>query len=150
MKVQTGNFKAAIGQRLALIREELRLTRGEMAAKLGLTQATYYKNETGFSLPGLDTLARLHKELDISLDWFLFGGEPMRNKDKQPIIAPETKITGLENKAPDVRRLLDDMEQDPMLFHEIMLYYYRYKRNLDTSIAKPAAPISTQESGEIE
>lgn len=140
MKVQTGSFMATVGQRLALIREELRLTRGEMALKLGLNQATYYKNETGFFLPCLDTLSRLHKELGVSLDWVLFGSEPMHNKDKQPIIAPDTITRRLENKAPDMKGLLNDMDQDPMLLHEIMLYYYRYKKNQDTSILKTAVP----------
>jgi transcriptional regulator with XRE-family HTH domain len=148
MKVQTGTFLATVGQRLALIREELRLTRGEMALKLGLNQTTYYKNETGFFLPCLDTLARLHKDLDISLDWVLFGSEPMHNKDKQPIIAPDTITRRLENKLPGVKGLLNSMDQDPMLLHEIMLYYYRYKKNQETSISKPAVPVELHAPGE--
>jgi transcriptional regulator with XRE-family HTH domain len=103
-----------------------------MAAKLGLSPATYYKNETGFFLPGLDTLYRLHTEFDISLDWFLFGSEPIHNKEKQPTLAPEIKTLPQENTAVntrELRQLLADMEQDPLLLHEIMLYYYKYRRN---------------------
>lgn len=148
MKVQTGTFLATVGQRLALIREELRLTRGEMASKLGLNQTTYYKNETGFFLPCLDTLSRLHKELDISVDWVLFGSQPMRNNEKQPIIAPDTITRRLENKLPDVKGLLNDMDQDPMLLHEIMLYYYRYKKNQEPPISKPVVPVELRAPGE--
>ena len=129
MKIQSGDFVALVSQRIALIREELQLTRREMASKLGLHYATYYKNEVGFFLPCLDTLAHLHNDFDISVDWILFGSEPMHNKDKQPIIAPDTVTRRLENKATDVKGLLNEMDQDPMLMHEIILYYYKYKKN---------------------
>lgn len=145
MKIQTGNFIASVAQRLALIREELRITRSEMALKLGLHKAAYYKNETGFFLPCLDTLAHLHKDLGISVDWILFGSEPMHNKDKQPIITPDTITSRLENKSADVKGLLNDMDRDPMLLHEIILYYYRYKKNQETSIAKLVAPAELQQ-----
>ncbi len=148
MKVQTGSFLATVGQRLMLIRQEHRFTRHEMASKLGLNYATYYKNETGFFLPCLDTLSRLHKELDISLDWVLFGSQPMHNKEKQPIIAPDTITRRLENKAPDVKGLLNDMDQDPMLLHEIMLYYYKYKKNQETPNSKPVVPVELRAPGE--
>ncbi|HLP59315.1 MAG TPA: helix-turn-helix transcriptional regulator [Candidatus Deferrimicrobium sp.] len=140
MKIQTVHFQSEVAQRLALIRREHQFTRREMALKLELTPATYYKNETGFFLPGLDTLHKLHTDFDISLDWFLFGSQPMHNKEKQPIIAPETTTKSLEKKAPNVMELLNDMDQDPMLLYEIMLYYCKYKKNQETPDKKSNVP----------
>ncbi|MCU0287601.1 MAG: helix-turn-helix transcriptional regulator [Acidobacteria bacterium] len=153
MKIQTGNFQALVGKRLTSIRKDLEFSRSEMAAKLGLSPATYYKNETGFFLPGLDTLYRLHTEFDISLDWFLFGSEPIHNKEKQPTLAPEIKTRPLENTAANIRelrQLLADMEQDPLLMHEIMLYYYKYKRNQKTTGLLPDTPGESQDAGQSE
>ncbi|HLP62055.1 MAG TPA: helix-turn-helix domain-containing protein [Candidatus Deferrimicrobium sp.] len=132
MKILTRNFSLAVGQRIALIRQEHQYPRSEMALKLGIHPDNYYKNEIGYSIPGMDTLYRLHTDFDISLDWLFFGSEPMHNKEKQPVIAPEKKTPGLENESPHVRELLDDMAQDPLLMHEMMLNYFKYKQNKET------------------
>jgi hypothetical protein len=34
---------------------------------------------------------------------------------------------GLEDKSPEVRELLDSMEHDPLLRHELLVYFYKYK-----------------------
>ncbi|MCU0288315.1 MAG: helix-turn-helix domain-containing protein [Acidobacteria bacterium] len=149
MKIQTGNFQALVGKRLTSIRKGLGFNRSEMAAKLGLSPATYYKNETGFFLPGLDTLYCLHTEFDISLDWFLFGSEPIHNKEKQHTFAPEIKTMPLENtdaNTRELRELLADMEQDPLLLHEIMLYYYKYKKNQKTTGSQSDMPGESQDT----
>jgi transcriptional regulator with XRE-family HTH domain len=132
MTIRTKSFISDVSKRLRLVRKEHDYTRREMAWKLGMSQGNYYKNESAISLPRVDTLYRLHTDFDISLDWLLFGGQPMHNKEKQPVIAAPVKTTGLENKLPDARELLDTMEQDHVLRHEVLLYFYKYKQNRET------------------
>lgn len=68
MKLLNRNFSSEVGKRLALIRNELEYTRCEMALRLGIHKDNLYKNEIGCSIPGIDTLYRLHTDFDISLD----------------------------------------------------------------------------------
>lgn len=132
MKILTNNFRVDVGKKLSLVRKERDLTRSEMAERLGLNKTSYYKNEVGYSLPGLDTMYRLHMDFDISIDWLLFDSPPMHNKEKQP--AAELRENGqvLEEMQPDVKNLLDAMEQDHILLYEVMLYFYKYKQNQET------------------
>jgi len=132
MTIRTKSFISDLSKRLRLVRKEHQYTRREMALRLGISPANYYKNETAVSMPRTDTLYRLHTDFDISLDWLLFGSQPMHNKEKQPVIAAEVKTTGLENILPDARELLDAMEQDHVLRHEVLLYFYKYKKSRET------------------
>jgi len=132
MTIRTKSFISDLSKRLRLVRKEHQYTRREMALRLGISPANYYKNETAVSMPRTDTLYRLHTDFDISLDWLLFGSQPMHNKEKQPVMAAEVKTTGLENILPDARELLDAMEQDQVLRHEVLLYFYKYKKSRET------------------
>ncbi|HLP62032.1 MAG TPA: hypothetical protein VK186_24530 [Candidatus Deferrimicrobium sp.] len=76
-----------------------------------------------------ETLHRLQTEFDISLDWLLFNNGPMHISEKQVTVVEEKKTTDLENKYPDTRELLAAMEQDHILLHEIMLYFYKYRQD---------------------
>jgi hypothetical protein len=62
------------------------------------------------------------------MDWLLFKNGPVHTKEKQTIIVEEKKTTNLEAKFPDTGELLAAMEQDNVLLHEIMLYFYKYKQ----------------------
>ncbi|HLP61905.1 MAG TPA: helix-turn-helix transcriptional regulator [Candidatus Deferrimicrobium sp.] len=137
MSIRTKSFLSDLGKRLKIVRDEHRYNRLEMAGKLEISRANYYKNECGISLPKVDTLYRLYNDFDISMDWFLFGGQPMHNKDKQPTPVAEKKTGGLENELPDARELLDAMEHDPMLRHEVLLNFYKYKSNKTSPAASP-------------
>lgn len=129
------NVIQGAGRRLKKIREQLRYSPGEMAARLGIGINGYYKNEHGESTPSPKTLYQLQKEYDISMDWFLFNKGPERFKDKpaeteKPRKEAETetkKSTAKEKISPEIKDLLDHMEQDPLLRHEIMVYFYKYK-----------------------
>jgi transcriptional regulator with XRE-family HTH domain len=120
-----------------LVRKEHDYTRHDMAMRLGITQSNLYKNESGICFPRMDTLQRLHTDFDISMDWLLFGGKPMHNKEKQSVIAADQKTTGLENTNPDARALLDAMENDQILMYEILLYFHKYKKNQERQTSGP-------------
>jgi len=135
MILRTRNFVAGVSSRLKLVRKEHDYTRRDMALRLGITQTNLYKNESGICFPRMETLHRLNTDFDISMDWLMFGGKPMHNKEKQPVIAAEAKTTGLENTNPDARALLDAMEKDHILMYEILLYFHKYKKNQDRQMS---------------
>jgi hypothetical protein len=41
---------------------------------------------------------------------------------------------GFENKSSEVRELLDSMERDPLLRHELLVYFYKYKNQQKQNI----------------
>jgi len=123
-----------IAARLKNLREQLKYSRGEMAAHFGITKNGYERNERGETLPGIDTLNRLSKNFDISMDWFLFNKGPMYYKEKEhkeekpaEKNASET-LLALQEVVPDVKELLDYMGLDPLLRYEVLVHFYKYKR----------------------
>ncbi len=134
-----------IGRRLRKLREQFNYSPDQMASKLGLSPSGYFKNEHGRRFPGLDTLNLLQRDWDISMDWFIFNKGPVHFKKKQPEPQPpaEPEKTAketltLENVGPDVGELLEYMEQDRLLKHEVLVYFYKYKESKERQ--KPAAP----------
>jgi transcriptional regulator with XRE-family HTH domain len=134
----------ASGNRLKEIRKTLDLSTIEMARKLGIIRTAYYKNESGETLPGLTSLLRMKKDLDISMDWFLFGIGPMFYMDKesgmQTAADNKNEILSLVNLMPDVKELWNQMAQDPLLRHELMVYYYKYKENKENKTSNEIEP----------
>ena len=113
-----------IGARLKKLRVHHNYTRSEMAAELGLHRTSYYKNETGETFPGTESLHRLQKHFDISMDWLIFNKGPMHFKQKA---LPEEKTPGLEEQDPEVKKMLDTMARDPHLKHELLAYFFKYQ-----------------------
>ena len=134
-----------MGQRLRQLRTHLNYSPREMAARLGIQTSPYYKNENGDTLPGSDSLYRLHQDFGISLDWLFFNYGPMYYRERQS--AEETEkpepVTGApptwEERMPGVQEMLQHMEQDPLLRHRILLYYYSQRDN-----EQPAPPPDPQ------
>ncbi|UCH94398.1 MAG: helix-turn-helix domain-containing protein [Candidatus Aminicenantes bacterium] len=133
MRKKRGNLIRDVGQRLKKLRKQLDYPANEMASRLGLRISSYYKNESGDTIPGLITLHRLQKDFNISMDWFLFNKGSMYYEEKQ--VENEKPHSGLEDKMPDVKELLDDMEKDPLLRHKILLHYYEYKKKETNELA---------------
>jgi transcriptional regulator with XRE-family HTH domain len=122
-----------IGRRLRGLRKQLNYSLEEMAVKLGRSKSGYFKNENGLTIPGLATMYRLQADFDISMDWLIFNKGPVHYQDKQPEPEPERveedekKTEDLENISADVRELLEYMERDRLLAHEVLVYFYKYK-----------------------
>jgi transcriptional regulator with XRE-family HTH domain len=121
-----------IGKRLRRLRKDLNYSLEVMSRKLGVSKSGYYKNEGGITFPQLNTLHLLFYDFNISLDWLIFNQGPMYYKEKQQEIElagskKKNGTLGLEDKSPEVRELLDSMEHDPLLRHELLVYFYKYK-----------------------
>jgi transcriptional regulator with XRE-family HTH domain len=120
MAIHEKNALREIGSRLKELRKHLDYSRDRMAAFFEITPNGYGKNESGETFPRLPSLRRLSEELNISMDWLIFKRGAMYFQESQPgITIKEEKKTGLEETMPDVRELLEYMEQDPQFKYEV-------------------------------
>lgn len=119
-----------IGDRLKYLREQLRFSRNDFAIRLGIAMNGYSKNEIGMNLPSMATLNRLANGFNISMDWLLFNKGNMYFQEKLPEEnnIGEKKIASLNESEPDVRELFEFMHNDPLLKHEVLAYFFRYKK----------------------
>jgi transcriptional regulator with XRE-family HTH domain len=142
MKANTSN---PVALRLKAIRQQTGCTPAQMAARLGITPGAYNKYESGKNFPFRNTLKRLADDFNISMDWLFFHKGPMYYKDKgqreKELEEEVKKLTAeleVERKnleklaqkkaaSPEVKELLDYMEQTPIFYHKIMLYFREYQ-----------------------
>ena len=126
MQKRKKGLMKGLGQRLRQLRRQLDLSPGEMAQRMGVQVAAYYKNESGETIPGVTSLHRLHRDFGISMDWLLFDCGPMELKNKtagneSPPLAELVPTEELE--------LLEHMANDPVIRHEVLLYFYKCRDN---------------------
>ena len=71
------------GLRIKNKRKSLNYTQETFSEKIGIALSTYTKIENGFQAPSLNTLIAISKELDISIDFLLFGYEKSSISEKE-------------------------------------------------------------------
>ncbi|MCP5052325.1 MAG: helix-turn-helix transcriptional regulator [bacterium] len=86
------------GERLSKVRRRLNYSSPEMAARLGISGNAYNKNELGTNFPSVNTLHILHKEYDVSLDWFFFNKGSMHYQTKVKEGEMELEKKGLKEE----------------------------------------------------
>ena len=129
MAIHEKNTIREIGDRLKKLRESLNYSRNRMAALLGITPNGYGKNESGISFPSIPTLKRLSKDLNISMDWLIFNRGPVHFQEIPPAVnTEEEKKPDLVEIIPDIKELLDYMEQNQQFRYEVLAFFYRYKK----------------------
>jgi transcriptional regulator with XRE-family HTH domain len=118
-----------IGVKLGDIRESLKLKNFEMADLLSTYRTSYLRYESGVTSPQMITLYRLGITYDISMDWLLLDRGPMHYKEKE--LSSESKTPSIPPIAleRDVKELLENMEKSPLLRHEILLMFYKFKED---------------------
>lgn len=123
------------GSRLKEIREYLNYSRQDMAHFMKLKMPSYYKNENRETFPSLDSLILLFEKLDISMDWFIFGKGPMLfNKERNRVRDLEQKLETLNKKVElektsELNELVEHMKRIPLLRHEVLGFFHRFKRD---------------------
>ncbi len=120
-------FLEIVGRQMLKLRKHLNYSCGEMSRKLGLSGSGYYKNENGITFPRVDTLDLLQRDFDISMDWLIFNKGPMLYGERHPEKRDEKEFLNLEKLSSHVRELLEYMERDPLLQHEVLVHFYKYK-----------------------
>jgi transcriptional regulator with XRE-family HTH domain len=132
-----------------------------MASRLGLTSSGYYKNETGENSLSIVTLHRLWEHFGISLDWLFFDEEPKYRKDrkvrekeleqaaaelKRQLEAERSKKKGVQGTAgdfevkPEMWELLEAMARVPMLYHNMMYHFQKFKVENKELFGSPPPP----------
>jgi transcriptional regulator with XRE-family HTH domain len=64
-------FNEIFSQRLQKARKNAELTQEKVSRELGINRSTLAGWETGVSQPSLETLGKLAKLYDVSLDWLI-------------------------------------------------------------------------------
>jgi transcriptional regulator with XRE-family HTH domain len=138
------------GHRLKKVRELLNYTRRQMAGFMGVTISTYYKNENYGTFPCLESLILLFEKHDISIDWFMFGKGPMQfKKERNRVRDLEQELETLREKVikmekvereprPEVEELVEHMERIPLLRHELLRVFHRFKLDNRELVDPPA------------
>lgn len=75
-----------LGQNIKKYRKELELTQEQLAKKVGVIQSNVYRWEKDVVVPSIDTIKKLAKTLNISVDGLLFSDEErkeLRVTDKE-------------------------------------------------------------------
>jgi transcriptional regulator with XRE-family HTH domain len=94
--------------RLLQFRDLMRWSPTDMASKIGISVGAYYKNENGLTFPNLNSLDHMQRDLNISMDWFIFNKGPMfyseKEKENLPVVSEEKK-PGIQEIIPDVQEL---------------------------------------------
>jgi len=143
----------AVGERLKQLREHLDYSRQKMGALLDLTANGYGKNENGETFLSIASLRGLSKDLNVSMDWLLFNRGSMffpeqTAEEKEPVKMEEEKAPGIKDSMPDVRQLLDYMEQDSLFRHEVLVYFFKHKKeNEPAPLAQTAQPVQSPGTG---
>jgi transcriptional regulator with XRE-family HTH domain len=64
-----------MGNRMKDRRKSLKYTQEQFAEVIGISASSYTRIENAFQKPSLDTLIRIARHLDLSLDYLVFGAE---------------------------------------------------------------------------
>lgn len=105
-----------IGARLRELREQKKMTQGELEKRTGLFRCYISRVEHGFTVPGLVTLEKLARGLEVPLFEFVFEGEdppmvPNRPKDEPSSAKLWGRTTKEARTLQQFRRLLGQMEE---------------------------------------
>ena len=112
-----------IGSRLKVMRKALNISQERMAANFGVSRTTYTNNEVGKTFPGLHALKVLADSFEVSMDWLICSRGPMLYGDRME----QKQETGLGSVLGEVKELLEHMEHVPLLRHEVLSFFYKFK-----------------------
>lgn len=110
-----------IGERLRKLREPFNFSQNQMADYLGAYRSSYSRYESGRFSPQLISLYRLAMANDVSLDWLIANRGPMLYSEKEK--------PGVGPLGEDVDELLEHMKHIPLLRHEVLVLFYKFKED---------------------
>jgi transcriptional regulator with XRE-family HTH domain len=121
-----------IAAKLLRIRQSLHYSTSNMAYKIGITRGTYKRNENSETLPDTFALYKMARSLNISLDWLIVNKGTMFYPGKKPA-KDSPSPRPLKD---DVTKLLDHMERIPLLHHEVMTLFHKFKAEHKDMVAE--------------
>lgn len=138
-----------LASRLRKTRNALRISQKDLAAKCGYTRPTYVKNELGQTFPGTMVYYTLGDTFGISLDWLICSKGSMFYREEEAeakveVPAEKPVETNREPLPVEIEKLVADMEKVPLLRHEILAFYLRYKLK-NRELFDPSAVLQEEE-----
>ncbi len=92
-----------------------------------------------FSPGPFSVLSSNLKGMSLSGDFFAWSLFLLQLEEKG------TKTSRLEDTVPEVRELLDHMEEDVLFRHKVLVYFYEYKKGQQSPGEGPSPPVPTGE-----
>lgn len=78
-----------IGERIRALREERKMTRGDVQERTGLQRTYIWRVENGYTVPAIETLEKFARGLDVPIYRFFYEGKGA------PPLVPVTSDSGL-------------------------------------------------------
>lgn len=118
-------LKKKIGTRIKKIRKAMNFSQEKMSGHFGVVRPSYIKYERGQVFPGPGALYGLLTNFNISLNWLIGNKGSMYYKEEAQPVDP----TGLQTviASEEVKELLQHMERIPLLRHEVLSFFYKFK-----------------------
>ena len=116
-----------MGHKLSQLRQNQKDTISQMADRLGVWRSTYVRNENGETPISYKTMISLVNRFGVSLDWMVLNKGPMYYKEKE--VKNEQPPNPLDSLNPDFKELIEHMERIPMLKHEMLLSFCKFKED---------------------
>ncbi|HZV89702.1 MAG TPA: helix-turn-helix transcriptional regulator [Candidatus Binatus sp.] len=141
-----------IGERLRVLREEKKLSQGDIEKRTGLLRCYLSRVENGHTIPAIETLEKLARALEMPLYQLLYDGDQPPKQDV-PAAWIESKDNGWGSSGKDLRflrklrHLLSKMEpQDRALL--LFTVQQMAKKRKAAPAAKPVAAAAAAASAD--
>jgi transcriptional regulator with XRE-family HTH domain len=89
-----------VGERIRALREEKKLTRGDLQERTGLQRTYIWRVENGYTVPAIETLEKFARGLDVPIYRFFYEGRG------RPPLVPVTESGGLWGAQGDQKKML--------------------------------------------
>ena len=89
-----------VGERIRALREEKKLTRGDLQERTGLQRTYIWRVENGYTGPAIETLEKFARGLDVPIYRFFYEGRG------RPPLVPVTESGGLWGAQGDEKKML--------------------------------------------
>ena len=99
------------GSKIAQVRKEKKISRAELAMKIGTSVAIIGRYEREEMMPSIEIAFKIAKTLDVSLD-FLIGNTSMLTIDKRVLTRMENIATLPNNKQEEIFNVIDAYLRD--------------------------------------
>jgi transcriptional regulator with XRE-family HTH domain len=90
-----------IGERIRALREEKKLTRGDIMERTGLQRTYIWRVENGYTVPAVETLEKFARGLGVPIHRLFYAG-----KEPPPLVALNSEGGGLWGGSGDDKKTL--------------------------------------------
>jgi len=94
------NLGMIVGERIRALREEKKLSRGDLQERTGLQRTYIWRVENGYTVPAIETLEKFARGLEVPIYRFFYEG-----KGRPPLV-PVTESGNLWGAMGDQKKML--------------------------------------------